>query len=332
MKLSVVSLFGIVLAFSDMAKAGDVNSCAQKIDIAQGCVKVCGETNTSFIDGNSLLQDCNTANLTTLEDCCEMDTYIARSDDPVNCTGSISDASVCLNSNVLARVKEAGADYLQCLFEDGKCLFGGLCLGILTGGYGGSFPNGTVFPNNFAVGTTSNFAAITRNATSCADEGLNMLGKNVCEELGNCCNCTERVAELVNAVTDDLLLPAYGQSKVEKCGGNKTCADYTNYRASARQLDTEDVSLVGPASLNGENTAFAAELALECNDGLNHDVVLHNASHAVSNYLNCLYKKTGKAAAKIEESNQESSGIVLSFAPTAALSAIASAVYAMILA
>lgn len=326
MKLSVVSLFGIVLAFSGMAKADSVNSCAQKFDIAQGCVKVCGETN-ALIGPNSLLQDCNTTNLTTLEDCCEMHTYFERSVDPVNCTGSISDASVCLNSTVLARVKNAGVDYLQCLFKEDNCLFGGFCLGILTGGYG------TRFPNNYAVGNTSNFAAIARNAKTCADEGLNMLGKNVCVQLGNCCsNCTDEVAELVNAMTDGLLLPAYGQPGVEECGGSRTCANYTNYRASARQLDTEDLSLVGPASLNGENTAFAAELALECNDGLNHDVVLHNASHAVSNYLNCLYKKTGKAAAKIEESNQESSGIVLSFAPTAALSAIASAVYAMILA
>ena len=321
-----------------MAKALDYNTCANKIDKAQECVKVCVDTDTSFVGGNSLLQDCNTTNLTTLEDCCKMDTYIASPDNPVNCTGSISDASVCLNTDVLARVKDAGADYFQCLFTEGNCMVGdsltffggGICLGILTGGYGTTYPNGTATPTNFAVGSTSNFAAITRNATSCADEDLNMLGKNVCEQLGNCCpDCVDKVAELVNAVTDDLLLPAYGKPGVEGCGGSKTCADY---RVLPRQLETEDVSLVGPASLNGEITAFAAELALECNDGLNHDVVLHNASHAVSNYLNCLYKKTGKAAAKIEESNQESSGIVLSFAPAAALSAIASAVYAMILA
>jgi len=306
MKLSAVLLLGIVLIFSDTAKA---SNCTAEVDAAQGCVKQCGSAITPD-QTNNLLNYCvgnpDEGNLTT---CCQME-------EP--CVTTMSNANNCLD-NEFARVGAAAEAYFDCLLTPSNCFFGAFCVNIFAGGYN--------------TNASTNFAVATRQADSCEDPMLNSLGYDACDALGTCCDaCDTEIADLVNAVLDDILLTTYGQPGVEACsvhpetGLNKTCAYYLG--EEDRRLET---NLVGPAGVIGEYDGVAKELALECNTALADDVILYNESYAVGNYFDCLYKKTGKAAAVLDDAEQASSGISLLFGPAAALSTMASVVYSAIL-
>lgn len=304
MKLSIIFLSGIVLAVSDMAKA---SNCTAEVDAAQGCAKQCGRNRTS--DGaNNLLSFCsNSTSLANLTTCCQME-------EP--CVTTMENANQCLDTE-FANVRTAAVDYFNCTLGD-KCPFGEWCVNIFAGGYGSNARYGSNATNDFSVAF--------RQADSCQDENLSSFGYDACDALGTCCEaCKPQIAGLVNAVMDDILLTTYGQPGVTSCGAGKTCDDYLG--VAERKL----YDLVGPADMIADYEVVAKELARECNNGLTDDVILYNESYAVTAYFDCLYKKTGKAAALLDDAEQAaSSGISLTFGPAAALSAIVSVVYAIV--
>lgn len=281
--------------------------CIEFIDEAQSCARECGKAAAS--NGNNLLVECAQNRTDDLASCCLMEG---------DCFNSTTEAYACLDDEY-DRVKEAAGAYFNCTLTPSKCFFGGFCVSLFAGGYG--------------TGAENDFAVIARQADSCEDPPLNSFGRDVCNVLGTCCSaCEAEIANLVNAVLDDILLTTYGQPNVTSCsidpltGTDKTCSYYT--AVEERKLYSLGSELVGPASLADDNSELAADLTRECNDALINDVIVHNESHAVGNYFNCLYKRTGKAAAELENAAQESSSISLSFGPTLVLSTIASIVYA----
>jgi len=308
-----------------MVKA--LTGCAEKINTAQVCVKTCGaiastnETSTGQPYGNMLLecidQPIDNSRAQQLETCCDMNSY-----NDTSCGTSMQEAENCLTNELLI-VKEKSVEYLTCIYDqynNGTCPFANWCVSLLTGGHDEDSVN------NFGVGIESNLAELSRTAGTCDD--MNVFGSNACSVVSGCCDtCADKIAGVVNAVMDDLLLPAY--SNLTDCGGNKTCTEYTN--SSARQLEITGGSVVGPTTINAANSVDVPGLASECNGGLIDEIVLYNETYAATNFLECLYKKTGKIAAETETMAQiESSSISLSLGATSmALSAIVSTVYAI---
>jgi len=284
--------------------------CTTTLDSAQACVKQCGIDETAD-ETMSLLTYCVgtdfTGNLTTLTTCCEMDD---------NCKDTMKSATVCLDEQYVG-VRVAAQDYFSCILTEGNCFWPELCVGMVAGGYGN---------NNF-----TDLSLLYRQADSCADENLSTFGRDACDILGTCCEtCKPELATLINTVSDDILLTTYGSPGIESCAADKTCDDYLG--TTERKLYGTGGDLVGPAEIVADYESVAKELAEECNSGLTQDIILYNESHAVTTYFDCLYKKTGKAAAVLDDAEQKeaSSGISLSFGPTAALSAMASVVYAIV--
>lgn len=327
MKLSVIALSGIVLAFSGMVEG---ESCVEKIDTAQSCLDQCvdipkeGANTLGSYYGNQLAYclDPTSPQTESLEACCDMDgskgiwNYTATS-----CDGSLTAANDCLTTE-LATVRTAGVEYLQCIadyYTFGLCQFANFCLNFFAGGYG----TGSDFGVDFAVGSTSSLADDFRNAATCEDPGVTKFGNDVCKSGNGCCYwCNDELARVVNAVMDDILLPTY--SSISDCGGETTCEAYLN------TTDQRDLEMVAPVTTSPENADLAAELGTECTGTLSQEIVLYNETYAISNYFDCLGKKMAKIAAVTDEAKQESSGISLSLGPVTAISMIASAVYFVI--
>jgi len=345
MKLSIISLAGIILASSDVAY-GDANNCAQTLSTAQECVKQCvntGSTNTDgdgVIYGNVLLECIDKAveegqapflnRAEQLENCCGMV-------EEGTCGKSLQNANSCLTTE-LTNIRTKSLSYLECIYnakEDKTCVFANFCVNILTGG----FDEG--YTNDFKVGESdadNSLAVISRNAQTCGD--MDVFGYNACNEVKGCCEpCQNLIAGVAHAVTYDLLLPAYNTAGTFSDCAEKSCDDYMNTTATTattatpagRQLETEDAST--DATMSADNAAVV-ELAGECNDGLAQDIVVYNETFAVSNFFECLYKKMGKIVSETEQTAQgaeESSSVSFLFGATSmAVSAMASAVIAIV--
>ena len=240
--------------------------------------------------------------------CCEMNS---------TCTTAMQGAKQCLEGE-LSNVTEASEDYLTCIYEkrmSNECPFANFCVSILAGGYGS---NAT---NDFGVGNEMNLGRTTREADTCED--MNIFGKNACTEVEGCCQpCADMIAGVVNAVVDDLLLPAY--SNLSDCGDEMTCEDYTN--VTTRQLENVDGPVVDSTIIDVENSPDVESLAVECNDDLVNEIILYNTSSAVSNFFGCLHKTMGKIVAETEANqidSENSSGTSV-FGGLASLSAIVS--------
>jgi len=327
MKLSVIALSGIFVAFSGMVEG---QTCADTIDTAQGCLSECvfirnlGNNTLGTYYGNQLTYclDPTISQTESLEACCDMDgsksigNYTGTS-----CDGSLTAANECLKTELQA-VQTAGVEYLQCIadyYKFGLCQFANFCLGFFTAGYG----SGPELGNDFAVGSSSSLADDFRNAATCEDPGVTSFGKNVCEFGNGCCHyCNTELASVVNAVMDDILLPTY--SSLSDCGGETTCMAYLNTTGQ------RDLEMVAPVTTSPENAELATELGTECTGTLSQEIVLYNETYAISNYFDCLGKKMAKIAAVTDEAKQESSGISLSLGPVTALSMIASAFYSVV--
>lgn len=327
MKISIVLVCGILAPSSAVVKA--LTECVEKIDTAQACVKTCGRiasTNKSSTGqpyGNMLLecidQQIDSNRSQHLESCCNMNSY-----NDTACGTSMQEAESCL-TNDLSIVQEKSAEYLTCIYDkytNNECPLANWCVSLLTGGHEvGSM-------NDFGVGNESNLAELSYSSETCDD--MNVFGSNACSVVSGCCDtCADKIAGVVNAVIDDLLLPAY--SNLTDCAGNKTCADYTT--SAARQLDIADGSVVGPTTIGAANSVDVTGLASECNGDLIDEIVLYNETYAANNFLECLYKKTGKIAAETDSiAQKESSSILFSSGATSmALSAIVFTGYAVAL-
>mmetsp|Transcript_28662 Transcript_28662/g.61490 ORF Transcript_28662/g.61490 Transcript_28662/m.61490 type:complete len:366 (+) Transcript_28662:3-1100(+) len=306
MKLSPIIAFA---SFNFLSVEGQT-ACTTKINTAQACVKRCGDTGSLNTDSNgipygNMLLECidqeSTFNTSQqLETCCGMASYT-----DMDCTSSMQEADECLDTE-LADVRTSAVDYLTCIYDardDGQCAFANFCVNILTGGHG------TGMPNDFSVGSGSNLSSLATNALSCDD--MDVFGANACEQVSGCCEpCADKIAGVVNTVINDILLPSYNDVLAD-CG-DKKCSEYT----PTRQL--EDASMPGVISVTTDHTDDVAKLMEGCDNGLTTDIVLHNQTHAVDNYFECLYKKTGKIMAETEnataapESTSGASSIILS--------------------
>lgn len=297
-------------------------NCADKIGLSQACVKQCVDAPyTAGTDYSNLLtfcldQDSEFNRAQQLETCCVM------TDD---CSNSMQDADECLKTE-LTNVKSAATEYLGCVYLEREagvnCGFANFCIGILTGGAG------TGEDNDFSVGADSSLAKITEDAQTCSD--MDIFGLNACEAVAGCCApCGDKIAAVANAVTNDILLPTYGNGSVTQCE-DKTCAAFSGVTPITRQLDMTDASSIDISTISSEKMTEIVALADECNNGLSIDIASYNTTHAIENYLPCLYKKMGNIFADAE-SKKAAESSATAFSPgvtSAAVTAIVSTAFA----
>jgi len=211
------------------------------------------------------------------------------------CEASMDGAGTCLTDQ-LPTVKSTSQDYLTCIYQaklDGGCNFAEFCVNVFTGGFGV-----IGCQNNFDVGNTGDLFDLTRAANSCDD--MNALYFNACDTAICCKQCQGLIADVVSAVTNKLLFPAYKPDITETC--NTKCTDVLSASPSAapavRKLEGE--SSTTATSTSAEDNAEVVELATECNDGLKRDIVVYNQTYAVDNFFECLGKKVGQIVANAD--------------------------------
>ena len=210
------------------------------------------------------------------------------------CKDSMDGAGTCLTDQ-LPTVKLTSQDYLNCIYQaskpEGGCTFAGFCVNVFTGGFGVSDST-----NNFDV--TGDLAVLTRTANSCDD--MSSLYLNACDTAICCKQCQGLIADVVSAVTNELLFPAYKPDITETC--NTKCTDVLSASPSAapavRKLEGE--SSTTATTTSAEDNAEVVELATECNDGLKLDIVVYNQTYAVDNFFECLGKKVGQIVANAD--------------------------------
>merc|ERR1712107_92456 len=214
----------------------------------------------------------------------------------------------------------AASSYLDCIETnyDSPTCNADWCMSIWTGGVGGGAVNDfDVGPDRVSESTTTSLAGLARNANTCDD--MNEFGFNACDNLKGCCpRCTHRIAKVVNALTNDLLLPAYNDGTVSNCPADKTCRDYgaidveiPSTRRATRSLDetttttstttTEGTTIATTADDSDNDNDLAEdeveEFASDCSNKMVNDIIQYNETHAAENFFECLFKKVGSIAA-----------------------------------
>eukprot|EP00536_Pseudo-nitzschia_multiseries_P011029 jgi/Psemu1/326282/estExt_fgenesh1_pg.C_3570001 len=290
MKLSSAA---VIILYSALLRANAQTNCADKIGLAQVCVKECVDapyTLSSDYDNKLLYcidQSAEFNRSSQLENCCGM---------TGDCVSSMQNAHECLQGE-LADVKATALDYLTCVYqsrENGTCGFANFCFALLTGG------TGTGASNDFSVAENSSLAIITGNAQTCSD--MDIVGKNACGTVAFCCApCADKIADVANAVTNTILLPTYNTAGVADCP-NKTCAEFNG---NTRQLETTDELALGAIYLGPEESATISEYNNECSESLSVDIAAFNTSYAAQNYFPCLYKQMDKIMAVRDEEESE---------------------------
>jgi len=307
-----------------MVKA--ISECTSEIDTAQACLYGCWR-DTLDIDNTNVnkLQHCTTqiiANSTLfqqLDGCC-------------GCNTTLTEAGNCLkNEDEFEDIKAKSLVYLTCIYTensldaDNGCGHPEWCASILAGGYNQGYVN------DFGVNGLIQGAS---NATSCEDENLLGFVHDACEVVSGCCEpCASDMAGVANAVLKSFIFPT--NSNLFGCAADTTCVNSTTVNSTTRQLEsTDESSLVGPTSINVENSLYVEGLADECGDGLVEEIVLYNETYAANNFLTCLYKKMGKIVAETDSTTlelEQSSSISFFFGATSTvLFAIASTVYVIV--
>ena len=239
------------------------------------------------------------------------------------CKISMDGAGTCLTDQ-LPTVKSTSQDYLTCIYQsklDGGCNFAEFCVNVFTGGFGV-----IGCQNNFDVGNTGDLFDLTRAANSCDD--MNALYFNACDTAICCKQCQGLIADVVSAVTNELLFPTYNFNNItETC--DTQCTDVLSASPSAapavRKLEGE--SSTTATSTSAEDNAEVVELATECNDGLKLDIVVYNQTYAVDNFFECLGKKVGQIVANADtDAMTTSSSSSIGSSMMLVMSAIASAI------
>lgn len=297
------------------------SNCTEKIGVAQGCTKECVDAPyTSGMDYPNMLfycldLDAGTSRAQQLETCCGM---------TGPCITSMVNADNCLKTE-LADVKSTALDYLTCVYnkkQDGTCGFANWCVAVLTGG------SGTGYTNDFSLSGGSSLAELASDAETCS--AMDVFGKNACATVEGCCEpCSDKIAAVVNAVTNDILLPTYGNGAIIQCD-DKTCDQFTGAppAPTRRQLEATDTDAT-TTTLDAEKMTEIVSLAEECNEALSIDIASYNQTYAAAQYIPCLYKNMNKILAETETTAESSSGFALfSGATSVAVAAIASTVFA----
>jgi len=265
---------------------------ATTISAAQQCLKDCGEefslegTTNVF---QTCLADWNQAAPVPMEfdfePCCGM----TRGGALAECAGTLTAAEAVLTTRLVS-IQASAATYFTCLSENygqATCLFPGICLISLTGGTG----MGEV--NDFDVGGENPHATSLANMARTTDESCTIMdafGRNACDMVQGCCTeCAPLIAAVVNAVTDDLLLPAYSAT-VTTCGGNKTCSDY-NVTLPAGRHHRKLAANTAPTT-----GSRAATYAADCTAALRTTIVQYNETYAAEQFMTCMFQKVGQLA------------------------------------
>ena len=264
---------------------------AETISAAQQCLKDCG--GEFSLDGTTnVLQTCladrNEAPMTMdfdFETCCGM----TLGGDLADCAGTLTAAEAVLTTRLVS-IQSSAANYLTCLSENygqATCRVPGICLISLTGGTG----MGDV--NDFDVGGDNPHATSLANLAQTTDASCTVMdafGRNACDMVKGCCTeCAPLIAAVVNAVTDDLLLPAYSDT-VTTCGGDKTCSDY-NVTLPAGRHHRRLAANADPTT-----GSRAATYAADCTAALRTTIVQYNETYAAEQFMTCMFQKVGQLA------------------------------------
>lgn len=275
------------------------------------CVRDCGSKPAKSSPTGNLLLECvdavaNGFNVGgQLVECCDMG--------GTDCENFMNQADQTLTDN-LQNIKGTAADYLQCVYDNQSgvqtCLAASMCVSLLTGGVGQGFEN------DFGVGVSQHQTSlyqISRSAQECSD--MDPFGKRACDTVQGCCSeCQPLIANVVHAVTNDLLLPAYNGNSLSNCP-LKTCAELSSSPAKRRSLaedtaEQEDQRTTEEEEEESTSTTgdddFVGELAEECTTGMKNDILQYNETVAADNFLECLYKKMGKIAVKTADGSSSS--------------------------
>jgi len=291
MKLSSLSLIGITFASSNFQVVyGDTASCLTSISKAQICLRTCvneppiGDVPSTI---NSLLFQC-ISNGENLGSCCFPD------DTNSECATSLSESSTCL-ATTLTNIRDKSNAYIQCIRQPLACEMASICVASLTGGAGvvGS-------PNNFDVGSLT-LQTMASNATTCND--MDTFLNNACDTVRGCCSpCSPKIADVVQAVTNDLLLPAYNRAATAFNCDSMTCPkpDTNATTGPVRDLEEGSTTIMTSTGDDSDND-YGVDLAAECNDILAQDIVVYNETYAVDNFFGCLTKKMGAIMSKADD-------------------------------
>jgi len=326
MKFSTLSTVITFLVYSNVSYAQNLTECVDHISKSQDCVRDCvyAPTTESGSAAGNLLIECKdqvtAANLTydgtALKKCCKMND---------ECKDSMDGAGTCLTDQ-LPTVKSTSQDYLNCIYQaskpEGGCTFAGFCVNVFTGGFGV-----IGCQNNFDVGNTGDLFDLTRAANSCDD--MDALYFNACDTAICCKQCQGLIADVVSAVTNKLLFPAYNTELGNSETCDTKCTDVLSASPSAapavRKLEGE--SSTTATTTSAEDNAEVVELATECNDGLKLDIVVYNQTYAVDNFFECLGKKVGQIVANADtDAMTTSSSSSIGSSMMLVMSAIASAI------
>jgi len=287
MKFSILSVLGISLASSTVLlvavsgeddKTDDETACFNSISKSQNCLKLCGEkeatdgtdnsTTTSSSFSSNLLSECLGMNdYSTLDTCCQMDT---------ECASTWSTSSTCM-TQTLTQIMEKSIDYIQCIREPGVCTGGDTdtCLTSLTSALQGG----------------TDIEEMASSATTCSD--MDPLLTETCTTATGCCPaCSSLVAGVVEAVTNDLLLPVYNRMDPVLTCPDMTCA-VDEDGSSTTPVVVTTTPETETSSSTDTDTDEGVDLATECNTILAQNIVLHNESYAVDSFFTCLTKTTG---------------------------------------
>lgn len=327
-RLSAVSFLAVTVSPSHYVTGqgnATVQSYATTISTAQDCVKQCGVPASTDGTTNKLLEcfDAHGGDHAlfgeSMESCCGM---TADGMFP-SCANSLTDAQTLL-TNQLSDVKIAASDYFGCIYDnrlntDTGCAFAGMCVSMLTGGYGTGLFHDFDVGNSTTTTTANNLAQMARTATSC--DSMNTFGYNACDAVKGCCTtCAPRIANVVHAVTNNLLLPAYSDT-VQNCQ-SKTCTEYgvnmpspedppSRRRRHQRRRHMEGDTVIATTDVEeGEQQqdAEAGVLAEECTTSLINNIVQYNETYASENFFECVFKKMGKIAAYADSQKMTESG------------------------
>jgi len=311
MKFSILSVIGISLASSTVLvavsgednKTDDETACFNAISKSQNCLKICGEkeatgdtddnstttTVTSSSSSSTLLSECLGVNdYSTLDTCCQMDT---------ECASTWSTSRTCM-TQTLTQIMEKSSDYIQCIREPGVCTGGGdtddTCLTSLT---------------SALQGGSTDIEEMASSATTCRD--LDPLLTETCTTATGCCPaCSSLVAGVVEAVTNDLLLPVYNRMDPVltcpgmTCAGNEDGSSTPPVVVTTTTPETETLS----SSTATTDTDAGVDLATECNTLLAQNIVLHNESYAAESFFTCLTKTTGTVMSTADDVEENGKG------------------------
>jgi len=237
------------------------------------------------------------------------------------CTDSYAASATCLKTDMLATIQIQAATYLNCLEEksrSGDCGYADWCIRLLTGGAG------VGEENDFDL-TSPKLYNMTRDATTCTDMAPFLV--DACSTVSGCCpTCQPYIAKVVEAVTNDLLLPVYNNQPSFQCP-DMTCPTQspttapievvtaatatptvvpvtTTATATPSQRELEATTAVHDSNDDDAITGYGSDLVVdyshECNDEMASNIVVYNETFAVDSYFACLTQQMGKIIARAE--------------------------------